>query len=83
MTRHPRMGAVEELKVTLREPQSNQRLSEKCLSQVAVEGTLRLLCGNHRGISVEGEIGGAIGGEWNAVPNAEYIAAASAVLCTG
>jgi len=44
---------------------------------------LRLLCGNHRGISVEGEIGGAIGGEWNAVPNAEYIAAASAVLCTG
>jgi len=26
VTRHPRMGAVEELKVTLREPQSNQRL---------------------------------------------------------
>jgi len=44
---------------------------------------LRLLCGNHRGISVGGDIGGDIGGESNAVPDAEYIAATSPVLCTG
>jgi hypothetical protein len=34
-------------------------------------------------MSVEGEIGGAMGGEWNAYLTAEYIAATGAVLCTG
>jgi hypothetical protein len=37
VTRHPRMGAVEEPEVALREPQSNQRLRRKRLSQVAVQ----------------------------------------------
>jgi hypothetical protein len=34
-------------------------------------------------MSVAGEIGGAMGGEWKAVPTAEYIACAGAVLHTG
>ena len=47
VTRHPRMGAAEELKVTLRELAENRRLIEKLQQKRYSGGERRLLTGNH------------------------------------
>jgi hypothetical protein len=81
-TRHPRMGAVEEPEVALREPQSNQQLRRKTPLSGCCAGTLWLLWGNHRGISVACVIDAQ---RWRmgCSSNAEIIAGTVAVLRTG
>ncbi len=47
VTRHPRMGAVEEPEVPLREPSSNERLRQKAARAGSCAATLKFLSGNH------------------------------------
>jgi len=50
VTRHPRMGAAEELRVTLRELAENRRLIEKGQQKRYPRGERRLLLGNHMSV---------------------------------
>ena len=51
MTRHPRMGAVEELKVPLGELAENRRLIEKGVLRRSLEGEHTLLLVNHMSLN--------------------------------